>query len=102
MTKSEIEKEASALKAKLDEIEERAKMELATSKFLCIQADKLVAEANLPSTSWERREQISKEMEALQARMLFEAKHVHDDDTTMQCIFQRITELHAMWHKQNE
>lgn len=100
MTKTEIEKEAASLKEKLNVIEERARTSAATSKFLCQQAEKLMIEGNNFDLPWERREQLVKEMEALKARMQFEAKHVHDDDQEMNFIYKRICELQMMWSTQ--
>jgi len=99
MTKESIEKEAQSLKARLNEIEEAAKLSAETSKFLCEQANKLMVEGHNPDLPFDRREQIVKQMEALKARMQFEASHVHDDDAEMLRIYNRIVELQAMWQQ---
>lgn len=97
MTKTEIEKEATSLKEKLNTIEEKARMSAATSRFLCQQASKLMSESNRFDLPFERREQLAKEMEALKGRMASEVAHVHDDDKEMERIYQRIVQLQEMY-----
>lgn len=101
MTKEEIIQEANRLKCRLDEIEDKAKMELTTANFLQQQANRLIFEYNHPSTTFERKEQIVKEMESLQGRMFAEAKNIPKDNEEMLAIHNRIIELHDLWTKQN-
>lgn len=97
MTKEEIQNECMSLRQRLDEIESNAKMELSTAMFLQKQADKLMEEHQRPETTFERNQQILKEMEGLQARMMYEAKHIPDANGEMARIHARIVELANIW-----
>lgn len=69
MKKEEIEKQVTIILEKVNALEERCKIELATANFLREEADKLISRYNNENIGYEEKNNLSKQMESLYVRI---------------------------------
>ena len=74
MKKVDIEKQLIAVLEEASRLQEKSEIELETAKFLQDQADKLLAHKDDETLSFEERERLSKQLEAMYGRLKFEIK----------------------------
>jgi len=79
MKKEQLEIELNNLVDELCQVEERANLETATTKFLGVESDKLIIKSKDTTLSLEEKELICKQMEALQMRLIRETKTLGED-----------------------
>lgn len=69
MKKEQIEIEANKIISELNVLEVHSKLGFSTIKFLSAEADKLVLESKNPNLSFEERDTLCNQMDALQQRL---------------------------------
>ena len=74
MKKVDIEKQLVAVLEEANRLQEKSEVEMATAQFLQEQADKLLAQKDDESLTFEEREKLSKQLEAMYCRLQFEIK----------------------------
>jgi hypothetical protein len=90
MKKEDMEQELYRLTDKVNEMLKQAKLEMSSIKFLEKQTNNLIEQFNDPRISFEEKEIIEKQMDALQQRLLLEKEMVEKNDTLVEEIDERV------------
>ncbi len=95
MKKEEIEQELNQLALQIEKMYEKCQSELTTIQFLEKQSNELIEKDNNPLLTFEERELLYKQMNALHTRLLLEKEMVMSDTPKIEKMEERVQFLES-------
>jgi hypothetical protein len=93
MKKEDIEKQLIAVLSEADRLQEKSEIELKTAEFLKDEADKLLIKMEDKTLGFQERELLSKQMEAMHARLNREVKQFESGALQLQALEKKLDYL---------